>query len=213
MFLLFFLTIPAIFAFLASKSNKYIFKAMQTLSCLIIAFSAGLYYGVHNFWYLPAAFLASVTGDYFLSFKHKGENYFIYGIALYFLAHIGYLLYIVMSFEINFIVLAAAFAVLLAGYLIYFFVSLKKSVSGVMGFAVLAYLIISCAVLALAAAASAALPVRLLVIAGIALIVLSDTVIAESDFMGRKRLSFLILPTYYAAQIILCASLIIKTFI
>ena len=213
MYLLFFLTLPAIFASFACSSNKFVFKAMQTLACLIISAAVGIYFNVQNFWYLPAAFFASLAGDYFLSFKHKDGNYFVYGIALYFLAHIGYLLYIVMSFDINFVILAAVFAALTAGYLIYYYSALKKNVSGIMGVAVLAYLIISCAVLALAVAALSHWLVRALVVAGIALIVLSDTIIAESDFLNRRRFSKLILPTYYAAQIFLCASFIIKTFI
>ena len=178
----------------------------------MIVTAAGVYCGVTNFWYLPAAFLASIAGDYFLSFKEGKESYFVFGIALYFLAHVGYLLYIVMSFDINLTVFAAVLAALSAGYLIYFFVSLKKNVSGVMTAAVLMYLVISCVVLAFAVSAAAAPFVRILMATAIALIVLSDTVIAESEFMNRKRFSFLILPTYYAAQILLCASFVIAAF-
>jgi hypothetical protein len=154
----------------------------------------------------------SIAGDYFLSYKNKDKNYFVYGIALYFLAHIGYLLYIVMSFYINFAVFAVAAGVLLAGYLAYYFISLAKNVDGMLSIAVISYLVISCAVLALAISAQADLAVKIPVVAGIALIVISDTIIAESDFSNHKRLAFLILPTYYAAQIFLSASFVIASF-
>ena len=131
---------------------------------------------------------------------------------LYFLAHIGYLLYIVMSFDINIAVFAVAGAALIAGYLAYYFVSLAKSVKGVMSAAVLSYLVISCAVLALAVSIKAPVFVKVLTALGIALIVISDTIIAESDFLNHRRLAYLILPTYYAAQIFLSASFVIANF-
>lgn len=212
MYLLFFLIIPAIFAIYACKSDKYVFKALETIACLLIVSAIGLYFNQHHFWYLSSAFFASILGDYFLSYKHKGKNYFVYGIALYFLAHIGYLLYIVMSFEINVIVFAIALAALVSGYLAYYFGSLKKNISGIMTMAVLMYLIISCGVLALSISIETLPMIKALLVAAITLIVLSDTIIAESDFANRKRFSFLILPTYYAAQILLCASFIILNF-
>ena len=108
---------------------------------------AGLISGNIHFMYLAVSFLVSVAGDYFLSYKNRDKNYFVYGIALYFLAHIGYLLYIVMSFDVNIIVFLVAAALLLGGYLAYYFIALVKNIKGVMSVAVLAYLVISCAVL------------------------------------------------------------------
>ena len=212
MYMLAFLTIPAVFAYFACKTDKYLLKSLQTLACLCIVMAAGIISGNMHFLYLGASFMVSIAGDYFLSYKNRNENYFVYGIVLYFLAHIGYLLYIVMSFDINIAVFAAAGAALLAGYLVYYFVSLAKNVKGVMSAAVLSYLVISCAVLALAVSIDAPVFVKILTVLGIALIVISDTIIAESDFLNHRRLAYLILPTYYAAQIFLSASFVIANF-
>ncbi len=212
MYILAFLTIPAVLAYFACKTDKYLLKSLQTLACLVIVMVAGLISGNIHFMYLAVSFLVSVAGDYFLSYKNRDKNYFVYGIALYFLAHIGYLLYIVMSFDVNIIVFLVAAALLLGGYLAYYFIALVKNIKGVMSVAVLAYLVISCAVLALAISAQAAVFIKMLMALGIALIVISDTIIAEVNFLSHKRLDFLVLPTYYAAQIFLSASFVIANF-
>ncbi len=212
MYILFFLLIPFVFAYFSCKTDRYLYKTLQTVSCLLIVAAAGVVSGSQYFYYLCAAFLVSIFGDYFLSFKHKNENYFVFGIALYFLAHAGYLLYIVMSFELNILLFAILFAVLVIGYLVYYALGLKKQISGVMVVAVLSYLIISCVVLALSAAAKAPLGAKIPIVSGIALIVISDTIIAETDFREKKHLGKYILPTYYAAQILLSASFIVLNF-
>jgi hypothetical protein len=188
MHLLFLLVVPAAFAYFACKTNKYALKTMQTLACLLIVLISGLISGADYFYYLCAAFFVSVFGDYFLSYKHKNENFFVYGIALYFLAHVVYLLYIVMSFDIRIIVFVILIVVLSVGYLTYYFMTLKKLISGVMAGAALSYLIISCVVLALALSAELAAGAKVLMTAGIALIVISDTIIAETDFKKKKHL-------------------------
>lgn len=209
MYILFFLLIPAIIAILACKTNKYLYKALQTVACILIVTILGIYFNSGVYLYLAIAFTASVIGDYFLSFKDNSKNFFIYGIALYFLAHVGYLLYIIMSFEVNRVVFTIMFGVLLTIYLIYYLVVLRKSISGIMNIAALFYLIISCVVLATAVSAETNVLGKVIMISGVALIVISDTIIAETDFLNHKKFSFLILPTYYAAQILLCASFII----
>ncbi len=212
MYYLFLLVIPAVFAYFSCKTDKYLLKVLQTLSCLLIVLFIGIFVGSEYFYYLCAAFLVSIFGDYFLSFKHKNENYFIYGIALYFLAHVGYLLYIVMSFELNMVLFWIGAALLTIGYLVYYAMGLKKQISGALVFAVLSYLIISCVVLAISFSSQAALWVKIPLVAGIALIVISDTFIAEKDFRAKKHMGKYILPTYYAAQILLSASFIILNF-
>lgn len=63
--------------------------------------------------------------------------------------------------------------------------------------------------LALAISIEAMMLVKALLVLGILLIVISDTIIAEKDFMNHMRFEPLILPTYYGAQILLSASVIV----
>jgi hypothetical protein len=200
------------FAYFACKTNKYSLKTLQTFACFLIVLAAGIVSSSPYFYYLCAAFLVSILGDYFLSFKHKNENYFLYGIAMYFLAHAGYLLYIVMSFEVSIAVFIIAFSLLAAGYLAYYFIWLKKEMTASIAVAGLIYLIISCVVLALAISANVKIWAKIPMVMGMMLIVISDTVIAEKDFRHKAHVGKYILPTYYAAQILLTASFIILNF-
>jgi hypothetical protein len=72
--------------------------------------------------------------------------------------------------------------------------------------AVLLYLLISCVTLAAALGRRAPPRSWWLYAAGIALIVLSDTLIAFAEFLGQHRGDSLILPTYYLAHLCVTAS-------
>lgn len=198
------LIIPIVFAIFAVKTNKYVFKALQTLSCIMIVVAVTVIVGdINRAWSLILAFLFSIIGDYFLSNKEKKDIYFIYGIGAYFLAHIMYLVFCVLL-KVNIVVLLVSFAALLVIYLAYYAIRLKPAIEDKnLSMAVIAYLLISCGVLACAISSMTISIVKALVISSIALIVFSDTLIAEADFIGNKKLSFLILPTYYLAQILL----------
>ena len=153
------------------------------------------------------AFVFSAVGDYFLSNKGGTEIYFVVGIGMYFIAHLGYLAYAWRNGRIHRIVLG----VLLVGYLIYYFVSLNPAISDpVLSGAVLLYLLISC--LALAVAAGITLPAeqKWLYVFGIAMIVLSDTAISFNEFLDYRAFNWLILPTYYLAHLIVTLSLLLR---
>ena len=153
------------------------------------------------------AFVFSAVGDYFLSNKGGTEIYFVVGIGMYFIAHLGYLAYAWRNGRIHRIVLG----VLLVGYLIYYFVSLNPAISDpVLSGAVLLYLLISC--LALAVAAGITLPAeqKWLYVFGIAMIVLSDTAISFNEFLDYRAFNWLILPTYYLAHLTVTLSLLLR---
>ena len=151
------------------------------------------------------AFVFSLVGDYFLSNKSGNEIYFVVGIGMYFVAHLGYLAYAWRNGRVHRVVLG----VLLLGYLIYYFVSLNPAIDdAVLSGAVLLYLLISC--LALATAAGMTLPAeqKWLYVFGIAMVVLSDTAISFNEFLGVRTFNWLILPTYYLAHLTVSLSLL-----
>lgn len=151
------------------------------------------------------AFVFSLIGDYFLSNKSGNELFFVVGIGMYFIAHLGYLAYALRNGRLHLPVLS----VLLLGYLIYYVVSLNPAIADpVLSGAVLLYLLISC--LALAAAAGMTLPgaQKWLYGVGIALIVLSDTAISFNEFLQIRTFNWLILPTYYLAHLTVSLSLL-----
>lgn len=203
-----FLLIPVCIGTVAMITDNYYLKALQTAACIVLVAVFGRNNPTIQPAFLLIALSASIIGDYYLSHKVKNENYFVYGIGLYFIAHIGYLIFC-LQFGIQSTVLWIAAPVIFLGFILYFFLRLRSRIEPAMlRFSVLAYLLISCSVLSLAIAGSSSPMIHWLVIAGISLIVFSDTIIAESEFGGKRKWAFLILPTYYLAQIALTATLI-----
>jgi hypothetical protein len=208
------LIVPAVVAALALRTGHLPYKmGVPALCALIVATRIGGRPGLARQIALVApvigAFLCSMIGDYFLSNKGSHEHFFVYGIAAYLLAHLGYLAYALRHGRPSWV----ALAVLLAGYLAYYALKLRPAVEGTaLSLSVLAYLLVSC--LALAAAWGVRLPAlpKGLYVAGLALIVLSDTIISFTEFLGYRALNGLILPTYYLAQIAITASVLVTTY-
>ncbi len=158
-----------------------------------------------DIWMIIAAFLFSIGGDWFLSNKNGDTEMFIAGIALFFVAHIGYLSYALMNGKMNWPFLG----ILLAGYLLFFFLKLSPSLdSAAMTVAVLAYLLISCFSLGAAVGIKASAVERWSFIFGVVMILFSDTIISFREFLGYKEMDFLVLPTYYIAHISVTFSLL-----
>lgn len=72
----------------------------------------------------------------------------------------------------------------------------------------LVYLLISCFSLGAAMGIKAVPVIKWAYVFGITMDLFSDTIIAFKEFASFKQLSFLILPTYYLAQISVTFSLI-----
>ncbi len=127
------------------------------------------------------------------------------GIGLYLLAHVGYLWFALRNGR-----MAKLFTiVLLAGYLLFFFVKLYPVLDDtVLLVAVLLYLLISCFSLGAAYGIKLAPLVKWSYFAGVTLVLLSDTIIALNEFTSYGALNFLILPTYYAAHMSITYALI-----
>ena len=201
------LLIPLVLAILAVSGYGFFFKAAVPGSCALILLF--LYQkqlkAMPDIWFVIAAFLFSIAGDWFLS--NKGDSFMMFsaGIGLYLLAHVGYLWFALRNGR-----MAKLFTiVLLAGYLLFFFVKLYPALDDtVLLLAVLLYLLISC--FSLGAAFGIKLPpiVKWSYFAGVTLVLLSDTIIALNEFTSYSALNFLILPTYYAAHMSITYALI-----
>lgn len=195
----FLLIIPLVLALFAVAGYGFFFKAAVPGSCaiiLLILFRKQLK-TLPDIWFVVAAFLFSIAGDWFLS--NKGESFMMFsaGIGLYLFAHLGYLWFALRNGRIH----KLFTIVLLAGYLLFFFMKLYPALDDtILLIAVLLYLLISC--LSLGAAFGIKLPpvIKWSYFAGVTLVLFSDTIIALNEFTSYGALNFLILPTYYAAH-------------
>lgn len=194
------LIIPLALAMLAVSGYGFFFKAAVPGSCaliLLLLFRKQLA-AVRDIWFVIAAFLFSIAGDWFLS--NKGDSFIMFsaGIGLYLFAHVGYLCFALHNGRIH----IPFTLVLLTGYLLFFFIKLYPALDeAVLLIAVLIYLLISCLSLGAAFGTRLSPVVKWSYFTGVALVLFSDTIIALTEFASYSALDFLILPTYYAAHI------------
>lgn len=205
------LVIPAALAFFGAKTHRYPFNVAMIAALIVIALVAGYRMGA-NVSFVVAGLAVSVVADYFMA--HKGferEHYYLLGIGGFFLAHALFLCHVVGHFQARPAVVFFG-AALLTGYGVYLALRVLPRVSGApMKIAVAAYAAISAVALALSLGYTGLRETALetwLFAAGIAMIVLSDTFIAEADFVGNRAVSLWILPTYFACHLLLVGSLI-----
>ena len=200
LYLLLFLQLAA--AVLALVYGDFWFKSGSAGigALIVIILGARRRFATPDIWMVVGAFLFSIVGDYFLSHRNGNAMWFVYGILFFFIAHIGYLAY---SLYHGKIVLWLT-GLLCVGYLIFFFTSLYDGIGGgVLLWAALAYLFISCFSLGAAWGITFDGFPKWGYVAGIALVLFSDTLIAFTEFMAYDRWDFLILPTYYLAHIVI----------
>jgi uncharacterized membrane protein YhhN len=167
---------------------------------ILLLLISGRKFATPDVWMVIGAFALSIVGDYFLSHREGDTLWFVYGIGFFLLAHIGYLSYSLFHGKV-----ALLFTGLLcAGYLIFFFTSLYDGIGGgILMWAALAYLFISCFSLGAAWGITLEGFPKWGYVFGIFLVLFSDTLIAITEFMGNDRWEFLILPTYYMAHIVI----------
>lgn len=201
--------LPLVFAILANEGFGFGYKAGVTLSCLLIIFlNEKKRLNVwSNDWFIIIAFLFSIAGDWFLSNKRDSFIMFTTGIGLYFLAHTGYLIFALKNGNFN----KPFTGLVLLVYLIFFFVVLWPAIEEpVLLVATLIYLLISCISVGASINLKTTPIVRWSYFTGIALILLSDTIISFKEFTSYQELNFLILPTYYAAHMVITLALVEK---
>lgn len=202
------LLIPSGLAVAALVTGSIVAKLSVALSCASILFLGrlrnGPSEGCSTSWVM-ASLVMSAVGDWFLSNRGGRESYFIAGIGFFFGAHVGFLNYAWRQGQLNRVVLGGLFVV----YLPYYAFALRPAIgSPVLAVAVLGYLLISCLALSVACGLRLPLPLKLPFIAGICLIVFSDTLISFNEFLHWRQWSWLILPTYYLSHLCLTLSVL-----
>lgn len=203
------LAVPAVVAVAAMRTNLLPFKMAVPLLCAaaLLFFSAPGAAAT-----LPAnqalvvtAFALSAAGDFFLSRKEGRPGYFVTGIGLYFAVHLCYLGFSLSNGTPSLPVLAVA----LGASLWYYLWILRPAIPDrALSAAVLIYLLVSCAALGAAAGLGWTRLPGALFVAGIALIVVSDTAISLVEFLHARGAAWLILPTYYLALLAITAALL-----
>lgn len=203
------LIVPIGLAMAATMTDYLPFKMGVPSACALILL--GVYWKAHHklkdiFW-LVGAFAFSAIGDFFLSNKSGTEWFFVIGIGMYLIAHIGYLGFALRNGRLHRITLT----ILLVGYLPYYFLQLNPAIAdGVLSTAVLLYLLISCTVLAAAWGMSWTDVKKWLYVFGIFLILFSDTLISFNEFLNYRDWNDLILPTYYMAHISITLAILLR---
>lgn len=196
------LTASALCAVLRIAGLGYIFSALTSLLAACAALLSGMN-GLNML--LAAGLVASVIGDWFLTHQKKHEKRFVLGVAFFFIAHCLFALrsMVWFSFDSKALIIAIVLIALLS---VYYLFRLVKSLSDGVKVPIMLYMLISVASLYFALSAKTATSAYLVCVLGIALILFSDLMIAESSFMRRASAEKLVLPTYYACHVCLALS-------
>ncbi|BDW92306.1 hypothetical protein MACH07_11380 [Flagellimonas marinaquae] len=201
------LAVSVILAILGVTTENFVFKSGTAGMGAVIILIMGIVdkSSIKEAWWIIGAFLFSIIGDWFLSHMNGDSTMFVKGIALFFLAHLGYLLYALRNGRIR----GMFTAIVLTIYLAFFFLVLYPTFTDVtLMIASLVYLLISCFSLGAAMGIKGDLAAKRSFIFGIVLIIFSDTIIAFKEFVGYHSFDFLITPTYYLAHIFITFSLV-----
>lgn len=201
------LVVSVILAILGVTTSNFVLKSgtagMGILTILIL--NLQIKEKTRDIWMIFGAFLFSIIGDWFLSSMNGDSQMFVKGIALFFLAHVGYLLYALFNGRIQ----RMFTGILLAAYLVFFFLVLYPTFTDMpLMVASLVYLLISCFSLGAAMGMERKATEKWSYVLGIVLIIFSDTIIAFKEFVDYHTFDFLITPTYYLAHIFITFSLI-----
>jgi len=199
-----------VFAIIAIATDILIFKigvAAVGAIILLVAYCKQLLKAL-DVWMVILAFVCSMIGDYFLSNMSGDNSMFIIGISLYLTAHVGYLIFSMLNGTIRWRVTS----LITIAFLIFYYLTLYPNIlDKTLAFTVLFYLIVSCVSLGAAMGIKALPNIKLPYLIGIALILFSDTLISLKEFMSYETLNFMILPTYYLAQICITIALYNKS--
>lgn len=187
-------------AIMALNTSYFLFKSgsagIGIIILLIIHFKSLTLH--KDLWFIIGAFLFSIIGDWFMSHKGGDAMLFSKGIAAFFVAHVGYLLFAAYNCKMKWTITS----ILLLVFLIYFFWWLFPAITDkVLLIAALIYLLISCLTFGTSFGITGNPVLKWAYVFGIFLVVFSDTIISLTEFLGYTALDFLILPTYYLAHI------------
>jgi uncharacterized membrane protein YhhN len=185
------------------RHDVFLFRAAVSASCAVILWFMSGYHGIR---WVIAALLISIGGDWFMSHIGDVPIRFLYGVCLFFIAHLGFIYFCLKNGRINMYVLLPV----LAGYLVFLFVVLLPALSlPILFVSILAYVLVSCFSLATAAGLRLPSATRWIFSLGIGLLMFSDTIIALRTFAGVTGLGFLVLPAYFASHVFITMALIL----
>lgn len=203
------LLLPVLLTVLYLTTDFYPFRIAITLTCLLIVGRDGiLSHGWRDGFFIIAAFAFSLVGDWMLVHSGAVPVRFIYGVAFFLAAHIGYVLFCMRNGKPDKPFLVAVVVL----YLLYYVLSLRPAIPDmVMRTAVLAYLLVSCFSIACAKGLRTDELSKRLFFAGVVCLVFSDTLISIEKFLCPAPLYFLMLPTFFASQILITAAIRVRS--
>lgn len=193
--MIFLISVPIVLSLCQLKTGKYIFSALTTLCCAAIALPTAPV--------LAAALFVSFIGDWFMAHKGSKEWMYLLGIAGFFLAHVVFIAHAVAGVQHVRAGLLTG-AVLALWFTPYLVLRVIKKVPKLLQLPVVLYTLIS-----IAGLGCAVMTGNVLYILGIAMLLFSDTMIAETDFVGNTKTGRLILPTYYLCHILAALSALV----
>ncbi len=198
--MLFLLMIPLVFALLRLLMRKHCFSTLTTVSAGIIALTN---YTSPAAVLIACALFVSAIGDYFMAHRNGDDRIYALGIGGFF---VGHALFIASSAtRLKFDSMAMVVGLLLFGlYAAFLKLHIMSKLPETLKLPAIAYTMIS--VLGFTFSLMTA---DMCYALSIALLLFSDTMIAEADFAGNRRANLLVLPTYYLCHILACASAIL----
>lgn len=200
------LALPVLMVIFKFQTGRYIFSALITAACALAALLSG---PKNALWLLIAGLVMSIAGDWFMAHQRRSPLNFFFGVGGFGIAHMLFIAYALTRWRFCPWALAAAVA-LLIGYALYFVLRVYPRIDAPTTAAITVYALLSIAGLYCAFSLNAPMPEKILYILGIASILFSDTMIAESLFLRQKWAGPLILPTYYLCHILLAASRLVR---
>jgi uncharacterized membrane protein YhhN len=199
------LLVPTVLLIVYLLFPYYALRLCITLSCLLVAVGVSLRSKRSSVMIVALAFLFSIGGDAMMVTSSSANLHFLYGVALFFVAHLCYITFCLRHGGVN----RPWLFVLTALFLVYYCAALLPAITGmVIRIAVLLYILVSCMSLAAARGLACGKLFRTLFLTGIACLAISDTLISAHSFLNVDILYFLMLPLYFASQIFVCAALL-----
>lgn len=199
--------VPLVMTILALWKTDYVFHVGVPLSCIAMLIITPAKEIKSISWIVIISLIFCIAGDWMLRTQATDPNRFIYGILLFLIAHIGYLIFCLKQGSIS----KLALTVLLLGYGFFFIFYLYPSIgNSFLLIPVFLYLIFSCLTLAAAIGLNLDPLSRWLFVSGIVCFLFSDTLIALNVFLGKSDLYILMMPMYYMSHVLVTAGMIDK---
>lgn len=197
------LVMPVALAGIRLYSGKYIYSALTTLSCAIIA----LISGAPGWMWAASGFILSIAGDFFMNRKDG----FLFGIAGFFCAHVCFMAYALFHFGEFSIYSASVGALIIIGYAVFLALRVYPREARLpIKIALSMYMLISVAVFTLSLCARPFGYAQIAFSAGIFMIMFSDTLIGLGIYAKTKWSGKWVLPTYYLCHVLIALSLVIQ---